>query len=169
MTLATAPRTADDVMTRELLTVPETMTAGELARFFTEHEISAAPVVDAHGAAVGVVSTFDLARLAGEGVEASGAASERFYRTTEDDEEMLRELYGIAGPAAVREAGAEDTPVGGFMTPAVQSVVASTPLAEVAKLMVAGHYHRIFVHDDGGLIGVVTSMDLLGAMAEEAG
>ena len=166
MSTATATRTAGDVMSRDLLTVPETMTASELALFFAEHEISGAPVIDSRGDAVGVVSTFDLARLAAEEVDWAGESRELFYRSTPLDEEVAWELYGLESPGSLPPEGA-DTLVRDFMTPVVQSVSSDTDLAEVARLMVGAHYHRIFVHDGGGLIGVVSSMDLLGALAEE--
>ena len=52
---------AADVMNTRVLTVRPDMTARELAGFLVENQISGAPVLDAHGKLVGVVSLTDIA------------------------------------------------------------------------------------------------------------
>ena len=166
MTTTTMPmRTVGALMTRRVLTVPETMTARELALFLAEHEVSGAPVIGANRKPVGVVSTFDLARLTSEGVAWSGEARQSFYRTTELDDEVMAELYGLGELGEAPPDGGE-TLVRDFMTPIVQSVDEETPVAEVARLMLGGHYHRLLVTRGDDLAGIVTSMDLLAVLAE---
>jgi CBS domain-containing protein len=49
-----------------------------------------------------------------------------------------------------------------MMTPAVFSVLPSTPAARVIADMVALKVHQIYVVDDGGvLIGVISALDVL--------
>ena len=52
--------TAQDIMTREVITVREDATVRELATLFLARNISGAPVVDATGRVIGVVTESDL-------------------------------------------------------------------------------------------------------------
>ncbi len=52
--------TAQDIMTREVITVGEDATVRELATLFLTKNISGAPVVDAAGRVIGVVTESDL-------------------------------------------------------------------------------------------------------------
>lgn len=52
--------TAGEVMSSPVHTVPVDATRAQIAELLTQHEISAAPVVDDAGAVVGLVSEFDL-------------------------------------------------------------------------------------------------------------
>lgn len=54
--------TAGDIMSRDVLQVPEIMPLREAARLLLLHQISGAPVVEAGGTCVGVISTIDLLR-----------------------------------------------------------------------------------------------------------
>ncbi len=55
------PITAGDLMNPEILTVREDMVVNDLAAFLTDNEITGAPVEDAEGKLVGVVSVVDIA------------------------------------------------------------------------------------------------------------
>lgn len=167
MTTMTRTRTVGELMTREVLTVPETMNAHELALFLSEHEISGAPVVSATGTLVGVVSTSDLARLTSENVDWSGEERQSFYRATPFDEEVMAALYGLDTPSAVVPAEGADTQVRDFMSPVIQSVDEDATVPEVARLMLAGHFHRLLVTRGGAVSGIVTALDLLALLAEE--
>ena len=157
---------ARDLMTTDLLTVSMGTSASELARFLGEHEISGAPVVSEDGKPVGVVSTVDLARLASERPATGPGSGGSFYRAPVLEEEISWELYGMEEQPGTDEGWGEIV-VEDFMTTAIQSVPDTMPIAEVAGLMVAGHYHRLLVERDGSLVGIVTSMDLLRVLAEE--
>jgi CBS domain-containing protein len=54
--------TADDLMTDAVVTLPEAMSLREAARLLAEASVHGAPVVDAEGRCVGVLSVSDLAR-----------------------------------------------------------------------------------------------------------
>ncbi|MDX1631136.1 MAG: CBS domain-containing protein [Thermoanaerobaculia bacterium] len=152
-----------DLMTEELLTVRKEMSTTDLARFLEEHEISGAPVVDEDGRPVGVVSSIDLVRLASERVERPANAAP-FYRSSLEDENLM-ELYGRRElPTTDQTWG--DISVEDIMTPAVQSVPVDSSVQEVASIMVAGHFHRLLVEEDGELVGIVSSLDLLKVLAE---
>jgi predicted transcriptional regulator len=53
---------ASDVMIQDVLTVPESMPLKEVARLLAEKQITGAPVVNAKGEVVGVISETDIIR-----------------------------------------------------------------------------------------------------------
>ncbi|MDE2039773.1 MAG: CBS domain-containing protein [Elusimicrobia bacterium] len=65
---------AKDIMSRELITLPPDADISEAARLLSESRISGAPVVDAEGRLLGVVSQTDLTRFQGQGGPAAGAS-----------------------------------------------------------------------------------------------
>jgi predicted transcriptional regulator len=160
--IATTPtaKTAGDVMTTPVLSVHPDMTVRELATFFADHQISGAPVIDPTHHVVGVVSTTDLAQ--GELDEAElapcHAGPEGDLREWQDrmDREDLRHLH-------VEQA---DRTVEDIMTPAVYTVRDDAPVAMLARTMVAGRVHRLFVTRGGRIVGIVTSLDLLKLLYE---
>lgn len=152
-----------DVMTREVLTVRDDMTAAEAASFLLDHEISGAPVVDAQGRLVGVLSLVDVARSSTEqGSVAVEPPEPEYFQLgrldgwEESYAEQIERLHVEGAGMLVLD----------IMTPVVVTVTAQASLAEVAAIMVAGHYHRLLVTRDGELAGIVTSMDLLRLLAE---
>ena len=153
--------TAKDLMNSQVLAVPETMTVRELAAFLVDNEISGAPVEDAAGHLVGVVSFTDVALAASEGAAAERERSspDYFVRGWEDtaSAEELRGFHVENGDTLVREV----------MTPAVYSVTEDTPVAQVAETMIDSHIHRLLVTRAGRVVGIVSSSDLLGLLVEE--
>src|SRR5215510_13966178 len=53
---------ASDVMVKDVITVTESMPLKDVARMFVEKKITGAPVVDANGELVGVISETDVIR-----------------------------------------------------------------------------------------------------------
>ncbi len=66
--------TARDVMSGPVLSVREDLSLKEVSSRLSEAGISGAPVVDAAGSLLGVVSLADLARTVGEGTAGGGEA-----------------------------------------------------------------------------------------------
>jgi CBS-domain-containing membrane protein len=53
-----------------------------------------------------------------------------------------------------------------IMTPTVYTVAAETPVPELARAMISGRVHRLFVTRKGRIVGIVTSLDLLELLCE---
>lgn len=151
--------TARDVMNDKILTVTEEMTVHELAAFLTDHEISGAPVEDAQGRLVGVVSTTDLARHAAEGGTEPGEDDHPFYYSWQGangfDAEDLEELH-------IEEEGQR---VAEIMTPTVFAVEIDAPVSHVARSMLNSHLHRLLVVDEQKVVGIISTSDLLRLLA----
>ena len=69
--------TAQDVMSREVVTIPRQMSLREAARLLRRASVSGAPVVDEQGRCVGVLSAADFLRWAEDGCPAGGEAVTR--------------------------------------------------------------------------------------------
>jgi CBS domain-containing protein len=64
----------------------------------------------------------------------------------------------------------EDEPhalVRDIMTPTVYTIPDDTPVTEIARTMIAGRIHRLFVTRDWHIVGIVTPLDLLKVLVDE--
>ena len=151
------PITASDLMNPEVLTVQTGMTVRELASFLIDNEISGAPVADAEGRLVGVVSLADIAAAA-TGEDRSGEDGSGYFGRAWDD--------------SLDEEDVEDLPLDGMrvadiMTPQVFSVKEDATVSEIASLMLKGHLHRLLVTREDRAVGIITTSDLLGLLVGE--
>lgn len=196
--------TAGDLMSPEVIRLPEKMALRDAARLLLQHQIGGAPVVDAGGKCVGVVSAVDCLRLSeagsGHGRPASPplpiTCSFQVERCIRDGETVtLCTLPPGACPIQVKKEGpygeelivcsqphcvlvdwqmvdVEKLPtdeVRRFMTPDPVAVPPTTPLRTLARMMIDAHIHRIIVVDEEGRpVGVVSSTDILAALAYSA-
>ncbi|MEA2693453.1 MAG: hypothetical protein QOJ16_2840 [Acidobacteriota bacterium] len=153
------PITAADVMNPRVLAASADWTLPELADFLVEHEISGAPVVDAAGRLVGVVSVTDIA--AAMAVESGGAhKGSDFWKSAWPEGPSRDTLAGLVARGVrltVRE----------IMTPQVYTVVEDTPVGELAETLVEEHVHRLLVTREERVVGIVSTVDLLGLLIEE--
>jgi CBS domain-containing protein len=148
-------RGVKELMNPDVMTVPDEMTTDELMRYLTEREISGAPVVDGHGHLVGVVSMTDVARHMADppDFEPDRAVDEYESNPTLED---LGQRFVEERAVMVRDV----------MTPAIHHVPVTATAAEAARVMVEHHIHRLVVTQGKEPVGILTSMDLLRAIAE---
>lgn len=121
--------TAADVMIRDVVTVSETTPLKEVARLFAEKRITGAPVVNAQGELIGVISETDIIRKS----NSIGAWSP-----------------DKAGQVATK--------------PAV-TVAPNESLQRVCELMFNRRIHRVVVAEGSSIAGIITTMDILKAIA----
>jgi CBS domain-containing protein len=148
--------TAADVMSANPLSIRDEASVREAVAFLTDRRISAAPVINSAGRPVGVLSEADILRYDREHVDHLHPVPEYYLRSelTLDSGERLPDDFEVEV--------ADDTSVGDIMTPVIFSVKPDAPIAEVVEELVARRIHRLFVVDnDGFLIGVITTLDLL--------
>ena len=151
------PITASDLMNPEVLTVRDDMSVRDLASFLIENEISGAPVADAEGRLVGVVSLVDIA-TATSGVDRRRADGGGFFGPDWDDgldEEDMEDL------------DQDGLRVADIMTPQIFSVPEDATVSQIASLMLKGHLHRLLVTREDRAIGIITTSDLLGLLVGE--
>src|SRR4051812_45279622 len=132
-------------MTRRVLTARASTPVKELARLMVEHRISALPVLDDDDRLIGVVSEADVVLKQGHQIP----RRPHWWEPTEQ-----REALRLA---------AGDT-AGRLMTSPAVSIGEHASLPQAARLMTGHGVKRLPVVDaDGGVIGVVSRVDLLRA------
>jgi len=140
-----------DVMSRSVITVPQTMLLQEAARLLAREQISGAPVVDDAGRCVGMLSATDFLHWAESGAARAEHAAEPCYCA---DWQVI-DLERLPGDQ-VRYHMSTDL------------VVAEPDLSvkDLARRMLDAHIHRIVVLDGARHpLGVVSSSDILAAVA----
>jgi CBS domain-containing protein len=173
--------TVRDIMQSKVVTVTTDATARDLARLLADEQISGVPVLDGDGRLAGVVSSTDLVRLTAEapdvGLVAVALRVDRDRAPDPDDEEPDADPYGFFLPeeaplaeqmllAQLPESRVDTTTVGEIMTPVTFTVRSDTPVAELCDFLVRGRIHRAVVVTGGELQGIVTSADVLRAVAD---
>jgi predicted transcriptional regulator len=143
-------------MNPDIMTVADEMTTDELARYLIEREISGAPVVDSQGHLIGVVSMTDIGRNMAEPSDFVSPRGSNFYRDEPVDLEDLGQRFVEERAVTVRDV----------MTPVVHQVPITASVAEVARIMVEQHIHRLVVTQGKDPVGIITSMDLLRMIAD---
>ena len=125
-----------ELMVSDVKAVAPDMTVADAVALMTEHHISALPVVDSHYRLLGVISNTDVL----------GAAAEATDRQA-------------------REQVFEGTEVRDLMTPRPATVRLDTDVKEAAQQMLYLEVHRLFVEDNGRLVGVLSQSDIVRAVA----
>jgi CBS domain-containing protein len=172
--------TVADVMTRDVAVVSPETSLRELIEMLSEHRVSGMPVVSGE-TVLGVVSTTDvMAFLAGE-MQASDSSTrvpdeipERQYETQTCDSYLSTAWDDQTDVVLVQQhcpAAESARPLGEFvvrdlMTSPARSISPDADVREAADVMKRARIHRILVLDGARLVGIVTTTDLMRAVAE---
>lgn len=154
--------TAKEVMNPNVISVPAEWTIEELSQFLIDRAITGAPVKNANGSLIGVVSLTDIVR--------HNSASEINLKTEGPHDYYQHGWEDRFTPedwAAFRVTAKPQTRVRDIMTSMIFKVDENTSLKEVADTMIDGRVHRLFVTRGGQVIGIVTTMDMLKAIRDK--
>lgn len=138
-----------DVMTRSVAAVRPETPLKDVAALMVDRVISGAPVVDADGAVLGVVSEADFV------IKERGAAVSR--------SRLLDRIFGKSRRARAELAKIEATTAGEAMTSPAITVEATDTLQRAAELMSSRRVNRLPVVEGGRLVGIVTRADVVRA------
>jgi len=155
-----------EVMNPNVIAVRDDMTVQEAAAFLVENQISGAPVEDAEGRLIGVLSYADIARAASELPPREAEPAELrvgagyFARGWDEppESETLPDPPRTATGLAVRE----------IMTPELFAVPEAAPVSVAARTMLDAHIHRVLVTRDHKVVGILTTSDLLRLLIAES-
>ena len=125
-----------ELMQTEVQTVPPDAVVNDAVVVLAESRVSALPVVDGTGRMVGVISSTDV------------LASEE----EAEDEKARDTLF-------------EKTLVRDLMTPRPLTIAPDAEVKEAAQQMLYADVHRLFVTQGGSLIGVISTTDIMRAVA----
>ena len=146
-------RSISELMNSDVVSARPGMTVAEVRNLLATRGISGAPVVEASGKILGVVSQSDLVRQTEQ--RTTVGESGRFFTNVDD----YRDLANLPRDLS-------DAPVESVMTKEVYTVPRDSSAAVGASIMRERKVHRLLVTDQGVLVGVVTSLDLLRVVEE---
>jgi len=143
---------ARDLMSPRVVLLTEEMPLSHAADTLLEQRISGAPVVNANGTFVGLLSLSDL-------VQPRNPHVSQQRELLRDDPETHMAILGEAIPSEGSEF------VRDRMSKQLVSVSEETPLIELSRIMCEGHWHRLAVLDRAGsVVGILSTMDILAAL-----
>ena len=125
-----------ELMQRDVTAVRPDTSVAEVITSLADAHISAVPVVDAHGHVVGVVSSSDV---------------------------LTEEAEGGAGQA--RTALLESTPARDIITRRALTIDPEADVRDAAREMLYADVHRLFVVSADRLVGVISTTDIVRAVA----
>ena len=144
-------KTAQDIMSREVITVSVDTSIQDLARILLSKHISGVPVVDEGGKLLGIVTESDLIFQNKKLQVPAVITILDSFLFLDSPEKMERELKKIAG-ATVKD----------IYTETVISIKAETALDEIATIMTEKKIHTLPVLSDSGeMLGIVGKKDIL--------
>lgn len=145
---------AEDVMTRDVISIAPDATILQAARLMLQHHISGLPVVDRDGNLVGVLSEGDFLR--------------RHETRTEVKRSRWLEFLMGPGRIAAEYSHSHGSKVSEVMTTNVQTVTNDTALEDIVELMERKRIKRVPVMCGSQLVGIVTRSNLMHAMVSMA-
>jgi CBS domain-containing protein len=125
------------LMKSPVLTVAPDTLIDEAYLLLAQRRISSAPVVDAAGKALGVVSLTDLLRIG---------------------------RLQPASLAGIQPIDLPTEPVSDHMHKGVITVSPNAPVSAAARLMADEHVHRVYVEQEGKIVGVFSIEEVLSAV-----
>ena len=147
-----------EIMDSDPVTVSPETSVEDVVRTLKEHELPGVPVVNGGGRCVGIVTEADLVLTDDNGdlhiphyIELMGGIV--YLEPLRRFEERLRKATAST---------AEN-----MMTADPVTIEASASVREAAKIIVKGGHNRLPVVEHGRLVGVVTRVDVLQALAAE--
>jgi CBS domain-containing protein len=179
----------NEIMTRDVATVSPETTLREAMELLAREHVSGAPVVSGH-AVLGVVTDADLLAFAAslrgvptqrEDGEEWSEWNERDALDTISDDSLpdgafFSEMWDDAGADTGARFDSEQSPewntleehvVSEVMTRALWTLPSSASAREAAELMREHVIHRVLVVDEGVLVGIVSSLDIAKAAADD--
>jgi len=156
-------QTAADLMSPNPVSIRDNATLREALALFADKGYSAAPVIDAAGRPVGVLSRSDIIVHDRETVEHLAPVPDYY------DQSELHTRSGEKLHSGYQVEKVDPTEVRDLMTPAVFSVSPETSAGTVVDQMLGLKVHRLFVVDESEiLIGVISALDVLRHLRPEA-
>ena len=124
------------IMSTQLIMLNTADSLEKAERLFKKHKIRHIPVIEGQNKIVGMLSLTDLLRIS----FADGA-----YEDEEDIESVVYEMFTLPQ----------------VMAKNIKSVAPKTSIKEVAELLASREFHAVPVVEDGDLVGIVTTTDLI--------
>jgi CBS domain-containing protein len=146
--------TAKDIMTKKVITINKDVSIEKLSELLLENKISGVPVVDEKDKVVGIVTEADII------VQDTELHFPRYFKLLDGIiylESLNKFRDNLKKHLAIK---VED-----IMTKKVKTIVADTPVSEIAEIMLDDRINRLpVIDDDNNLVGIVTRADIVKSM-----
>jgi len=142
---------ARDIMSTKVVTVSPMTSVRDIAALMVEKHVSGLPVLNENGTLVGMISEGDLLRRLEIGTEKRRRRWASFFSGVDEQAREFTKSHGLRA--------------GDIMTEQVLHVAPETSLGDVVSLMEKHNIKRLPVLRDGELVGIVSRVDLLRALA----
>jgi CBS-domain-containing membrane protein len=146
---------AQDIMTRDVISIRADTTVNEIARLLGEHRIGGLPVVDEENRVIGMVSESDLF-LKEKGMPFSAVKMPTLFKRLVDPD-RLTEIY----------EGARHHTAADVMTTEIHCVDVEDGIGHVTWLMAQRNVKRVPVLQNGKLAGIITRADIIRLLARD--
>lgn len=144
--------TANDLMSRETVVLSGEMSLRHAAHLLSQAQVTGAPVVDAEGRCIGVLSATDFLHWAKRG--------------TDGPKKQPVDVQAFSAWQVIDPESLPPDRVSDYMTSNPVLVSPLTPIGVLAQMMLDAHIHRLIVVDaEQKPIGIVSTMDVLAAVA----
>ena len=146
---------AKELMTKEVIIVPEDMMISELNELFLEHNISGAPVVDKDDKLTGIVTKTDiLSSFLDAHIDLKMNISLKDFLDFHQENSKIEISSG------------KDLKVVDIMTKDPITANENTPVEEMADKMIINNIHRLIISKGSEIAGIITTIDLLYGIAK---
>jgi predicted transcriptional regulator len=152
--------TAKAIMTNQVLMAYEGWSVKRLTEFFIKNAISGAPVIASDHSLVGVVTMSDILAFENKSVQEKGALLQEVYA------EFVGQQYDDKTLQTMMASADENCTVNQIMSHSVVQIDCKASLQEVAYVMLQHGIRRIFVSEHGIIKGVISTQNILTAIAK---
>lgn len=149
-------RRVKEIMSRDVVTIRAGDTVHEALSLMGENRVSALPVVDSHDHCVGILSTSDL-------IDMTRDVDDDLYQLDLVDSTSRRFLLD----KLTHSMGGES--VQSYMSETVTSIDPEVTIGAATRELLRNRIHHLPVVDaNNHLVGIVSTMDILGELADLA-
>ena len=153
--------TARDVMEVAVKTIPSTLSLPEFEQELLAMGVSGFPVID-DGTLTGVISRSDVVRQICSEREVAETTSDFYFDEVNFYESKMESFNDVADRVGERIEGLL---VRDVMIKNPRTIPLDCPISEIAAKFIKYQIHRLPVTDQGTLVGIVTTMNLVQQIA----
>lgn len=153
---------ARDLMRTRVLGLETGMPIEEAIRRLAEARVGGAPVVDAAGRLVGMLTLSDITNPEHEPSPRVSSAGAALESVGDEDAELESDIEGYSAAATPGDTVAD------WMSPEVISVRPDSTLKHICTTLAEQGIHRVVVVDRQKLVGIISTSDVVRWVAENS-
>ena len=153
---------ARDIMSHDLFVVSPEMSLVEMDKALATENISGAPVVE-EGALVGIVTSTDIGQTFSNNLKSEEGEASYYWHSNGT---LTSLIFGADNDDSALADRIRACKVADIMTRKVIAVDPHDDVKKVAQLMTEYKIHRVLVVENKKPVGIITSLDMVGVLAQ---